>query len=32
MNLDGNFPANQLLDVRVTGLHSGGSLAGLPNH
>ena len=32
INLGGHFPANQLLDVRVTGLHSDGSLAGIPSH
>ena len=32
INLGGHFPANQLLDVRVTGFHSDGSLAGIPSH
>jgi len=32
MNLDGRFPANHLVDVRVTGLRSDGSLAGFPSN
>jgi len=32
INLDGHFPANQLLDVSVTGSHSDGSLSGFPSH
>ncbi len=32
INLGGHFPANQLLDVRVTGVHSDGTLAGIPRH
>ncbi|MGB8030522.1 MAG: MiaB/RimO family radical SAM methylthiotransferase [Terracidiphilus sp.] len=32
INLGGHFQANQLLDVRVTGLHSDGSLIGFPIH
>ncbi len=32
VNLCGHFPANQLLDVRVTALHSDGALVGFPVH
>jgi threonylcarbamoyladenosine tRNA methylthiotransferase MtaB len=32
LKLDGQFPANQLLDVRVTGFHPDGSLTGVPSH
>jgi threonylcarbamoyladenosine tRNA methylthiotransferase MtaB len=32
INLGGHFPANQLLGVRVTGVHSDGSLAGIPSY
>ncbi|MGO9324912.1 MAG: MiaB/RimO family radical SAM methylthiotransferase [Terracidiphilus sp.] len=32
INLGGHILANQLLDVRVTGVHSDGSLAGIPSH
>ncbi len=32
VNLRGHLPANQLLDMRVTALHSDGSLVGFPVH
>jgi threonylcarbamoyladenosine tRNA methylthiotransferase MtaB len=32
LKLDGQFPANQLLDVRVTALDSDGSLSGVASH